>query len=294
MTANTPQDSISAQFVSPGVLYIVATPIGNLADISDRAKQVLQDVDLILAEDTRHTKPLLQHFAITTRLRSCHEHNEQQVTGEVMRLLQQGQSIALVSDAGTPLISDPGYVLVREAHQNEIKVVPVPGASAPIAALSASGLPTDRFYFVGFLPAKRAARIKALDGLRDIQGTLLFFESSHRILASLQDCLDVFGDRQVVMARELTKTFETIQSSTLSELCEFVAKDSNQQRGEFVIMLAGKTANDGDTDFVELDRTLGILMQQLPLSQASEIGAKLLKMKKNKVYQRALELERGA
>ncbi len=230
-----------------GTLYVVATPIGNLDDISARALKVLADVALIAAEDTRHSVRLLQHFGIQTPLAACHEHNEREQGGRFLTKLQAGEDVALISDAGTPLISDPGYHLVRQARAAGIPVVPVPGACALIAALSAAGLPSDRFVFEGFLPAKAAGRRGRLEALVDEPRTLIFYEAPHRVLECIEDMVAIFGDeRPALLARELTKAFETLKGLPLGELREFVASDSNQQRGECVLLVAGKPAPEGD------------------------------------------------
>jgi len=274
-----------------GVLYVVATPIGNFADMTERAVKVLSDVDLILAEDTRRTKPLLQRFAIAaSKIMSFHEHNEERLSQSVIEKMLSGASVALVSDAGTPLISDPGYGLVAAAHHASIKVEPIPGACALIAALSVGGLPTDQFFFAGFLPAKSMQRIQALKTLQDQQGTLIFYESSHRIQACLLDCVNVLGARRAVIAREVTKLFETIKQDNLQGLLDFVNADSNQQKGEFVVLVEGAKPRQ-DSNLQEIDRLLGIMMEELPLKQAAKLVAKMLGLKKNSVYQRALELK---
>lgn len=281
----------SAPESTDGVLYVVATPIGNLADITERALSVLKSVDLILAEDTRRTLPLLQRHAVNgSNLQAFHEHNELRIQDRLIERLQAGERIAMVSDAGTPLISDPGYGLVAKAHEMNIKVEPIPGACAAIAALSASGMPTDKFFFVGFMPAKSSKRKADLLEFKEQVGTLVFYESSHRILASIGDCLDVLGDRFAVMARELTKMHETIHAAKLSELKEFVSSDSNQQRGEFVLLIEG-AKREVEMDNQEMDRVILILLEDLPVKQASAMAAKILNVKKNLVYQRALELK---
>lgn len=284
-----------SSFINPeaGILYIVATPIGNLADMTERAIETLRHVDLILAEDTRHTKPLLQHFAINTRTQAFHDHNEREQVSKVIEKLESGEDIALVSDAGTPLISDPGYGLVRAAQQANIQVCPIPGACAVIAALSASGLPTDQFLFAGFIPAKTQQRVKFLKSFSAQNCTLVFYESSHRIQESLRDCAEVFGDRSATMARELTKKFETIRSATFKELQQWVSEDENQRKGEFVLIVEGIDKNQ-DEDEQALDKTLSVLLKDLPVSQAVELAVKLLGVKKNKAYKRALELEKTA
>ena len=274
------------------VLYIVATPIGNFGDITERAITVLREVDLILAEDTRRTKPLLQRYAIgRPKLISFHEHNEEKVSEKIIDRLLAGEKVALVSDAGTPLVSDPGFSLVSAAHDAGIKVVPLPGPSALITALSAGGLPTDQFFFAGFLPAKSTQRQKALEGLYGQVGTLVFYESSHRIVNSLSDCLDVLGDRRAALARELTKMYETIRQSSLKELHAFVSEDKNQQKGEFVLLIEGAEKQKNDPDQQQVDHLLIIMMEELPLKQSAQLVAKILGLKKNSVYQRALRLK---
>lgn len=221
----------------PGTLYLVATPIGNLADITHRAIQVLKDVDLIACEDTRHTNKLLNHYAITTKTISYHEHNEQQRAAQLIEQLKEGSNIAVVSDAGTPSISDPGFRLVRAAIENEIAVVPVPGPSALIAALIAAGLPTDEFFFAGFLPSRPNARRARLTELQSVPGTLIFYEAPHRLVATLKDALEVLGEREAVVARELTKLHEEIRRGRLSELATDYADKKNDIRGEIVVLI---------------------------------------------------------
>jgi len=222
---------------------------------------------------------------------SFHEHNEQGLCAKIVDRLLLGENVALVSDAGTPLISDPGYGLVSAAHDAGVKVVPLPGPSAVITALSAGGLPTDQFFFAGFLPSKSMQRRKSLQGLHDQVGTLIFYESSHRILDSLADCVDVLGDRAAVLARELTKMYETIRSGRLKELVSFVAADANQQKGEFVLLIEGAEKQSNDPQQQEIDRLLLLMMEELPLKQSAQLVAKILDLKKNSVYQRALELK---
>lgn len=263
---------------------MVATPIGNLGDMTPRAVEVLQQVDRIAAEDTRHSAGLMRHFAISTPMLSLHEHNERQKVAALLQRLTAGENIALISDAGTPLISDPGYVLVREAQRAGIRVVPIPGASALIAALSTSGLPTDRFSFEGFLPAKGGPRRKLLETLRQEQRTLAFYESPHRILDSLADMTAVFGEaRQAVVARELTKTFETIRHDSLGSLLEWVRGDANQQKGEFVVLVHG-AEEAGEGIDPEACRIAGLLAEELPLKQAAALAAKISGEKKNALY----------
>lgn len=274
-----------------GVLYIVATPIGNLEDISARALRILAEVDLVAAEDTRHTSKLLQHFAINTPLKACHDHNEREQLKYFIDRLQAGEHIALVSDAGTPLISDPGFHLVKHAKAQGINVVPIPGACAAIAALSASGLSSDRFSFEGFLPAKSTARKKTLNALKEDVRTLIFYEAPHRLLESLQDLLSILGaDRYVVLARELTKTFETIKAAPLGELVIWVEADSNQQRGECVLLVDGWVAPEQQDLSTDDARILNLLLAELPVKQASRLAADITGQRRNKLYQYALEL----
>ncbi len=275
-----------------GVLYIVATPIGNRDDTSQRAVAVLSEVDFIAAEDTRHSRNLLQHFNIKTRMLAYHDHNEEHVTPQLIEKLLAGKNIALISDAGTPLLSDPGYRLVKAAHEAQIKVSPIPGACAAIAALSASGLATDRFTFAGFPPAKSAARCAFYMQLREHTATQIFYESSHRIQASLADMLSVFGEqRRVVVAREITKTFETIKSAPLGEMVAWLDADANQRKGEFVVLVQGFAAEHQDEVSVKLEPLLTLLMQELPTKQASQLAAKIMGQKKNAVYKVALRLQ---
>jgi len=276
---------------SLGTLYIVATPIGNLQDISFRAVDVLKTVNCIVAEDTRHSQSLLQHFSIKTTTIALHEHNERERTAKLLERLQQGESIALISDAGTPLISDPGYYLVREAKLAGIRVVPVPGACAAIAALSVAGLPTDRFLFEGFLPAKSGARMQRLEALRSESRTMIFYEAPHRILDLLHAMQTVWGEtRQAVIARELTKMFETIMPGSLAELITRVTEDTNQQRGEIVVIVEGMTVLSTEAE-ADAERVLTILLDALPLKQAVELATKITGQKKNDVYEAALQIK---
>jgi 16S rRNA (cytidine1402-2'-O)-methyltransferase len=277
-------------------LYIVPTPIGNLGDITTRALDTLQSVQLIAAEDTRHSARLLQHFGITTPMWALHDHNERAQADRIVQRLSEGENIALISDAGTPLISDPGYHLVRKVRDAGFRVVPLPGACALIAALSASGLPTNRFAFEGFLPAKSLARKQRLEAVADDQRTLMFYESPHRLLASLETMLEVLGpDRYVVMARELTKTFETIRGDRLDRLVDWIKADANQQRGEFVLLIQGaETAPEQDALTPDELRVLTLLLEELSVKQASALAAKICNSKKKKMYQAALELKSGS
>jgi len=274
-----------------GTLFIVATPIGNLADFSERALHVLKQVAVIAVEDTRHSVRLLQAYGIATPMLAVHEFNERQRTEALLDRVAAGEKIALISDAGTPLISDPGYQLVRRAHQRGLQVVPVPGASAVIAALSAAGLPSDRFVFEGFLPAKRSARMSALHRLQREARTLIFYEAPHRILECLQDMVECFGgEREITLARELTKTHETIRHSTLAALLEFVAGDANQQKGEIVLVVAGYEPSGPELDEAVV-RMLGILLEELPLKQAAALLARITGLAKGEIYDAGLQLK---
>ncbi len=279
-----------------GTLYVVATPIGNLDDISARALKVLRGVALIAAEDTRHSIRLLQHFGIATPLAACHEHNERDEGGRFLARLQAGEDVALISDAGTPLISDPGYHLVRQVRAAGIAVVPVPGPCALIAALSAAGLPSDRFIFEGFLPAKAVGRRARLELVKEEPRTLIFYEAPHRILECLEDLQAVFGgERMAVLARELTKTFETLKGLPLAELRAWVEADSNQQRGECVVLVAGWQAPEGDEALsAESLRVLDLLLQEMPLKRAAALAAEITGVRKNLLYQVALERQKAS
>jgi len=271
-------------------LYIVPTPIGNLGDITQRALDVLTNVDLIAAEDTRHTGKLLSHFGISTKTFALHDHNEQQKAQVLVEKVLAGYSIALVSDAGTPLISDPGYHVVTKCRQAGVKVVPLPGPCAVVAALSASGLPSDRFSFEGFLPAKSKGRKDKFLEILTVERTCVFYESPHRILDSLRDMLEIIGpEREVVLARELTKTFETIQGLPLAKLVEWVAVDENQQRGEMVLLIHGYRVVADDSLPEEATRALTILTKELPLKKAAALTAEIYNLKKNALYKWGLE-----
>lgn len=275
--------------ISASTLYIVPTPIGNLADITQRALAVLSSVDLVAAEDTRHTGLLLQHFAIAARLFALHDHNEQQKAELLLAKLQQGQSIALVSDAGTPLINDPGYHLVRRCREAGIRVVPLPGACAAVTALSAAGLPSDRFCYEGFLPAKTKARCDALRALAQEPRTLIFYESTHRLLDSLEDMVKELGaDRYVVLARELSKTWESIHGAPVDELLAWIREDENRRKGEMVLVVEGHKA-DEEALPAEALRTLALLQKELPLKKAAALTAEIHGVKKNALYRFALD-----
>lgn len=272
-----------------GVLYIVATPLGNLGDMSPRAVEVLSNVQLIAAEDTRHSAPLLRHFGIRTPLSALHEHNERAACAALLQRLAAGASVALISDAGTPLVSDPGYHLVSAARAHGIRVVPIPGPCALIAALSAAGLPSDRFVFEGFLPARRAARVSHLETLRDESRTLIFYEAPHRVLDCVTDMAQVFGaERRAVIARELTKVFETIHDDTLAGLGDWLRADAHRQKGEFVILLQGNILEPAGQTDDEARRILRILTKELPVGQAAALAAQITGLKKNALYNMAL------
>lgn len=284
------QSPIISQENSPA-LYIVPTPIGNLDDISTRALEILAEVTLIACEDTRHSGKLLSHFGIETRKVALHEHNEKDRAQWLSSKLAEGDSIALISDAGTPLISDPGYHLVSAVREAGFRVIPLPGPCAAITALSASGLPSDRFSFEGFLPAKEKGRTDKLNQLKEDTRTLIFYESPHRIVHSLESIVATLGEnRQIVMARELTKTFETYLSGTAKEVFEQVVADTNQQRGEIVLMVHGYRSESTDTFAPEVIDTLTILCEELPLKKAAAVAGKIYGLKKNALYKHGLEL----
>ncbi len=278
--------------IESGTLYVVSTPIGNLGDITQRAIEVLGSVDLIAAEDTRRTKQLLAHFGISTSMISLHDHNELDKAPSILKRIANGETVAVVSDAGTPLISDPGFSMVKLARDMGINVVPVPGACSPIVALSVSGMPTDRFVFEGFLPSKKVAREKVLAQLIKEDRTMIFFESSHRILSSLESMAVVFGeDRLVVVARELTKIYETVKSATVKDLIEWVKDDNNQQKGEFVVVVHGAKVGQSILD-ANTEETVQVLLDEgLPVKQISTIAAKLTGVKKKVLYDLALSLK---
>ncbi|ODV24398.1 MAG: 16S rRNA (cytidine(1402)-2'-O)-methyltransferase [Rhodanobacter sp. SCN 68-63] len=259
--------------VQPGSLWVVATPIGHRDDFTARAVQTLRQVAVIAAEDTRHSRPLLQHYGIDTPLVALHEHNEREAVDALVQRMLGGESVALISDAGTPLISDPGFRLVRAARAAGVRCVPVPGACAAIAALSVAGLPSDRFVFEGFLPPKSAARRARLQELAGDPRTLIFYESSHRVAESLVDMRDVFGgDREAVLARELTKLFETVIGEPLDDLAARVAADPDQQRGECVLLVAGR-GEEVDARLAEGQRVFAILREELPPAKAAKLAA---------------------
>jgi len=278
----------------PGTLYVVATPIGNLADITQRAIQILKDVELIACEDTRHTRKLLQHFGINTKTTSYHEHNENQRGDELLDLLKQGSDIAVVSDAGTPAISDPGFRLVRSAIENEIAVVPVPGPSALITALVAAGLPTDEFFFAGFLPARASARQTRLRELASVPGTLIFYEAPHRLAATLKDAYETLGEREAVVARELTKLHEEVRRGRLSDLVEHYSQV--EPRGEIVLLIDRNSIETGEAES-NSERSVGELVAQFEAEgidhrAALKKAARELKLSRAEAY-RKLQTERG-
>lgn len=272
-----------------GSIYVVATPIGNLQDISARALETLRQVDLIVAEDTRHTAALLAHFGIRKRAISLHMHNEQRQTAPLLERVRKGESIALVSDAGTPLISDPGFELVRAASQTEIPVIPIPGASALITALSASGVACDRFSFEGFLPAKGAGRRKQLDGLRHETRTMVFYESPRRVVECLSDMKEAFGaERNICVARELTKLHEEIVTAPLAQACEQFTADTGNCRGEFVLVVEGGEA--AETTAFDQMRLLETLLDYLSVKDAAAVAAKLTEKPKKELYNQLLKI----
>ena len=278
--------------MAEGILYCVATPIGNLEDITARALRILAEVSKVYAEDTRVTRRMFTHFGIQNTLESLHDHNETSRVAQIQRELAEGVNVALVSDAGTPLISDPGYKLVNALGAAGCKIVPVPGASALIAALSVAGLPTDRFAFEGFLPAKSVSRRKLLMGLEAESRTLVFYESSHRIADLLEDMLAVFGgERQIVVLRELTKLYESIYRGTATEILQHMAADSDRSRGEFVVVVAGKVCDESADALAVLnaDKVLAVLLEVLPVKQAAAVAARLTGLPKNQLYRQALE-----
>lgn len=282
---------MSQIFVEAGQLYVVSTPIGNLADMTERAIGVLAQVDIIACEDTRHTQRLLNHFAISNKTISLHDHNERQRQDYFLQLLQEGKSIALVSDAGTPLISDPGFHIVSFLREHDIRIVPVPGACAAISALSVAGLPTDRFTFEGFLPSKSGARQKTLAALANEERTMVFYDAPRRAIDTVADIVEVLGgERRVVMARELTKTFETVYSDSAQNILDWLNEDPNQLKGEMVLIIAGKP-KDNTGISPEIAKTLEILLEELPPKKACAVAAKIYGVKKNTLYDFALTLK---
>ncbi|WP_062268922.1 16S rRNA (cytidine(1402)-2'-O)-methyltransferase [Endozoicomonas arenosclerae] len=278
--------------MSESTLFVVSTPIGNLDDMTPRAVQVLKQVSVIAAEDTRHSWKLLNHFGIETPMIPCHEHNERHQTEALVARLEQGESIALISDAGTPLISDPGFILVRTVREHGIKVVPVPGACALVAALSVSGLATDRFYFEGFLPAKSSGRKKKLETLSVMTNTWAVYESTHRILDSLADFREVLGeDRYIVLAREMTKTFETVLAGSVAEVETILKEDSNQCRGEFVVLVEGAKEQESDEVDPDTVKLLKRLLEELPAKKAAAVIADVSGYRKKQLYELSLSMK---
>ena len=282
---------MSSVFVESGTLYIVATPIGNLTDISQRALDVLTHVDIIACEDTRHTQRLLSTYSIKNKTLSLHDHNERQRQDYVATLLQEGKSIALVSDAGTPLISDPGFHLVRHCRELNLPVSPIPGACAAIAALSVAGLPTDRFSFEGFLPSKSGARQSTLANLLEEPRTMVFYDAPRRAIDTVEDIVKVLGgERQVVISRELTKTFETIHSDTAENLLAWLNEDPNQLKGEMVLIIEGNKIDPNAIPAKAID-TLKLLLEEMKPKKACAITAEIYGVKKNALYEIALSLK---
>lgn len=279
-----------------GKLYVVATPIGNLDDITVRARDILSQVTFVAAEDTRHSKVLLSHLHIHTPLIAYHDHNEATKTAFIIEKLQQGKSIALISDAGTPLISDPGYDVVAKALEAGIQVIPIPGACALTCALSASGLPTDKFFFEGFLPAKDSARRKRLTALKDFPNTLIFYEAPHRLAALIADLCDIFSPmREATIAREITKKFETITKDSLGTLLLAMQRGEIPAKGECVVVVQGASREENEENHApENKRILEILLQEVPLKQAVQIAVKMTNQPKNALYDLAMELKRNA
>ncbi len=273
-------------------LYVVATPIGNLRDLSLRALDVLGSADVIAAEDTRNSGHLLTHHGIAAnRLMALHQHNERGAAEKVIALLAQGQSVALITDAGTPAVSDPGALLVAEVRAAGYRVIPIPGANAALAALSASGLPAPHFLFYGFLPNKSAARCRALQDLIALPYTLVFYEAPHRILECVADLHSVYGgERQIVFAREITKLFESIHRCTLAEAMDWLNADPNNQRGEFVLLVSGAVAQEEGVD-AEAERVLSLLLKELPLKQAVQLAVQITGAGRNELYPRALQIK---
>lgn len=278
--------------IHSGTLYVVATPIGNLEDITLRALEVLKAVDVIAAEDTRHTSGLLSHYGIRKKMLAVHEHNEHQSAEQLLNRLRAGESVALVTDAGTPGISDPGAVVVDIVREAGLPVVPIPGASAVIAALSASGIRQNGFSFVGFLPASGSQRRKTLESLKEQTATLVFYEAPHRVVESVKDMATVLGgERRITIARELTKTFETFHRCMLNEAAAWLEDDPNQQRGEFVLLVESLPAVEGTEISEDVERVLKLLMAELPLKQAVKLAAEITGAKKNALYEHGLKIK---
>lgn len=283
---------LTQQTYPTGALYVVATPLGNLADISLRALHVLGLVDAVACEDTRNTGALLSRFGIKTTLFAAHEHNEREAAEQVLQRLQSGQRVALVSDAGTPAVSDPGARMVDTVLAAGLRVIPLPGPSAMVAALSVSGLLSGEFHFAGFLPSRAAQRSSALRKLAGVTATLVFYEAPHRVLETVQALqVELGGERMLVICRELTKQFEQVHRCRLEEAAAWLKEDDNHQRGEFVLLVEG--APEQETDSTEVDRVLGVLLEQCPVKQAATLAAQILGMKKNALYDRALALKKA-
>ena len=273
-----------------GTLYIVATPIGNLEDLSPRAKTVLENVDLIVAEDTRHSKPMLNQFGIETKVRAYHDHNERSQTPMLIEQLQAGMSIALISDAGTPLICDPGYHLLLAAHAEKLKVVPVPGPSALISALSVAGFSSEKFIFEGYLSTRQTARQQRMQQLKNETRTLVFYEAPHRILASIEDAIICYGgERQAVIAKEITKRHENIQRGTLAGLLDWLRSDKDLSKGEFVVLIQGDKTSQFDTQ--EASRILKILLVDHSVKEAARLASEIMQGNRNDVYKLAMDLK---
>lgn len=274
-----------------GCLYVVATPIGNLADFSDRGRETLAAADCIAAEDTRHSGKLLAHFGIRRPLLSYHDHSGGRTREKLLQMLRDGASVALISDAGTPLISDPGYALVKAAREEGIEVLPIPGPSALAAALSVSGLPTDRFLFAGFLPAAQAGRRKRIEELKDEAATWILYESSHRVLDCVDDLIAVLGEkRRIFIAREMTKQFESHFPGNLNQAASWLRADPNHLKGEFVLVLAGHEAKAGEDERLpEALRIVALLKDDLPLKKSTAIAAKITGLRKNDIYRAAVQ-----
>lgn len=284
-------EALKLQSYPNATLYIVATPIGNSADISLRALHLLNLVDAVACEDTRNTAQLLTRYGLHKPLIAAHQHNEHEVAAKIISRLQAGERIALVSDAGTPAVSDPGAIIVDAVRTAGLRVSPLPGASAAISALSASGLVNDQFYFVGFLPAKAGQRDSVLQGLLQVPASLIFYEAPHRIIESTQALLNAFGgDRRIIFARELTKLFEEIHRCTLSEAASWLAQDSHREKGEYVLIIEGARSNSSD-DELEAKRVLTILLSELSVKQAAALAAQITGQKKNTLYQIALSMK---
>jgi 16S rRNA (cytidine1402-2'-O)-methyltransferase len=283
---------MSETTLTPATLYIVATPIGNLGDISQRAIDVLTQVDVIACEDTRHTGKLLSAFAIKNKTMSLHDHNERQRQDQVATMLQEGKTIALVSDAGTPLISDPGFHIVRHCRSLGLNVSPIPGACAAIAALSVAGLPTDRFSFEGFLPSKSGARQATLTALVDEPRTMIFYDAPRRAIDTVRDIVTTLGgERYIVIAREITKTFETIHSDTAENFLAWLEQDANQLKGEMVLIIEGYKKSSEDEISAEIINTLKLLLGEMKPKKACAIAAEIYGVKKNALYEVALSLK---